>query len=1148
MTRGGARHRGVRLRRATALAIALSGTLATAQIRTDGTLGGPAMALPGPSFQISEALGRLAGSNLYHSFLVFNVGSGESATFATTTPGLANVVSRVTGGSASQINGQINLASTNAAPNFFFINPAGVVFGKGAEINVPAGFHVSTGNYIKFPDGKFYADPNVVSTLSSAAPEAFGFLGTTRAAITIKEGAFLQTASPDADQPISIVAGDIEINGAHAQTGGGDMRAIAVGSAAQEVGLTGVLPNAFGNLGIVNGGYLYSRSSGATKAGDVLVAAGSVLIDGGNVDTFTGLASEAGQPATGNAGSVTINATGTLSVVKGGQIDSSTFSAGNAGTVKVTAGDIVIDGQGRQGLTGISSDSAGGTGDAGNVAVSAKGRLSIVDAGKIFSSTSGSGNAGAVEVTAGEIVIDGAGGGRVTGIFTRALPSSTGSAGSIAVSASGALSIVNGGTIDSGTFSSGNAGAVKVTAGTLSLANDGTIASNTDDSSGNAGAVSVTAGDLDIDGRGGSFFTGIISASSFGTGKTGNVDVTTSNTLSIVNGGKISTSTYFSLGQAGTVEVTGSRLSMASGGAISSSTEFSLNGGAVKVTAGALLVASDSTISSNTYFSGNAGAVTVMAGDIVIDGQGGKEFTGIISQPRSGAGNAGSVDVSASGMLSIVNGGTIDSSTFSSGRAGTVKVIAGTLSMASAGTIGSNTDASSGNAGAVTVIAADIVIDGQRNSGFTGIFSRASTSATGNAGSVDVAASGTLSMVDGGRIDTSTFSSGQAGTVKVAAGEIVIDGMGNSGFTGITSQAVFGTGNAGSVDVTARGTLAFVNGGVISSSTGSSGQAGTVRVTAGTLSGDSNGFVGAVATPNSSGQTGTVSVQATDAIMLTNGASLSIRNGATVANPNLLTPTLLSVGAAYVTLTNSGQINAASSGNVAASNIKVDFGPQMTVSNARISTSANDGNGGSIRVAGTDVLVLQNGQITTSVAGTTGNGGDISIATPILVMQSGFVQANTAATDASGGNVNIEAGTLLPSGGTLFVGGPTPYAFAPGLFGFNVIQAAAPTGVSGSIRISTPVLDITGSLTGLPAQFLDAGGLGRSPCAIVGGSSLSQVGRGTLPPAAGDLLRTDAPPEQPAEAAARTPISIIFIAAPRPTSGDARPKTTACRS
>src|SRR2546421_9107192 len=77
-------------------------TAAQAQIRTDGTLGRPAVGLTGPSFLITEALGRLAGSNLFYSFQGFNVGNTEAATFTTTTAGLTNLISPVTRGSPSQ--------------------------------------------------------------------------------------------------------------------------------------------------------------------------------------------------------------------------------------------------------------------------------------------------------------------------------------------------------------------------------------------------------------------------------------------------------------------------------------------------------------------------------------------------------------------------------------------------------------------------------------------------------------------------------------------------------------------------------------------------------------------------------------------------------------------------------------------------------------------------------------------------------------------------------------------------------------------------------------------------------------------------------------------------------------------------------------
>ena len=1214
-------------RRSVALALAGAFAVATeAQIRTDGTLGGPSVALSGPSFLIGEALGRLAGSNLFHSFQVFNVGTKESATFVTTTPGLANVISRVTGGSQSQINGLVRLTSTNAAPNFVFINPAGIVFGKGAQINVPAGFHVSTANYVKFPDGNFYADPNAVSALSSAAPEAFGFLGTTRAAITIKDGARLQTPSAGGDQPIGIVAGDIDIDNAQVQTAGSDIRAIAVGSGARDIGLSGPLPGAFGELRVRRGGFVLSIPAGAAKAGDVLVSAGTVLIDGGgNDDAFTAVGSQTSDPARGDAGNVTINATGTLALINGGAIVSDSYSSGRAGTVTVKADTLTVDSGGSGGFTGISSDAVD-AGNAGKVDLTVRGTLSIVDAGQISSGTFGSGNAGTVKVSAGSVavgaagstdggaaissqanegstgnagsvdltvsetlsivnggaiaaatyasghagtvrvlagalVIDSSGAGSFTGISSDAVAGS-GRGGSIDVTTQGTLSIVNGGRMTASTRTSGNAGSVKVSAGTLLIGSGGQIQSGTS-SAGEGGTVSVAARDMVIDGQGSANeATGIFSQATGGTGNAGSVDVTASGTLSIINGGRISTATGTS-GNSGAVQISAGRLSLASGGSIDSSTESS----------------------------GNAGAVTVAGGDITLDGQGSNDATGIASRTERGSGNAGSVDVTASGTLTIVNGGIISSSTLASGQGGKVKVTArdliidgqgstkgtgissvatsltdgragtgnaGTVEVAVArdltllrgGQIVSDTlDRSAGDAGGVKVSAGTLTIDGNGSAFPTGIFSGADETSSGNAGGIAVTTAGALSIVNGGRIDTSTASAGRAGTIKVTAGDLSIDRRDSTFSTGITSQAASGSrGDAGGIDVTAEGGLSILNGGSISSSTFASGRAGSVRVNAGGIAADSNGFIGAAAAAGSSGQTGTVTIEARTEIALSNGATFSIQNNATAANPGNLSPTLLTVTAPNITLASDGQITAASSGNVPASGIHVNFGPQLTVSNARISTSANDGNGGSIAVTGTGVLVLQNGQITTSVAGTQGNGGDISVEAPILVMQTGFIQANTAAANASGGNVNIEVGTLLPSGGTLFVGGSTPYAFAPGVFGFNVIQAAAPTGVSGTIRIATPVLDITGSLSALPSGYLDTGGLGRSPCAIVGGSSLSQAGRGGLPPAAGDLLWIDPVLEFPAIPAAGSPGSGTWVPPYRAAGTNARTQWTPCWS
>jgi filamentous hemagglutinin family protein len=337
------------------------------------------------NFSIPQTLGSLAGNNLFHSFSTFNIDTGQIATFTTTTPAIGNVISRVTGGGLSQINGLLKLTPVSGVPNFFFINPAGVAFGAGGSIDAPGAFHVSTADYVKFANGdKFYADLSKTSVLSSAAPEAFGFLGISRAAIAIRDEVTL-TAKPL--QPISITSGDIEINNSKVLTHGEDIRVVALGKKRVDIGFTGTLPRVDGNLSVLNGGQISASTDSLINAGTVKVSAGSIAIDGSG--RTSGILSRAinnvdNDGQTGNAGSIDITASGVLSIVNGGVISASTYSSGKAGTVMVNAGSITIDGQGSIRPASIASnavgnaDNAGQTGDAGSINITVSGALSIV--------------------------------------------------------------------------------------------------------------------------------------------------------------------------------------------------------------------------------------------------------------------------------------------------------------------------------------------------------------------------------------------------------------------------------------------------------------------------------------------------------------------------------------------------------------------------------------------------------------------------------------------------------------------------------------------------------------------------------------------------------------------------------------------------
>ena len=105
-------------------------TVLAQNIILDGTLGARQI-LPGKRYNILEEFGKTSGINLFHSFQQFNLDANEVAVFHSN-PRIRNILSRVTGGSGSLINGQISTTSSNV--NLYLINPNGIVFGSNASI------------------------------------------------------------------------------------------------------------------------------------------------------------------------------------------------------------------------------------------------------------------------------------------------------------------------------------------------------------------------------------------------------------------------------------------------------------------------------------------------------------------------------------------------------------------------------------------------------------------------------------------------------------------------------------------------------------------------------------------------------------------------------------------------------------------------------------------------------------------------------------------------------------------------------------------------------------------------------------------------------------------------------------------------------
>ena len=112
------------------------------------------------------------GANLFHSFQEFGLDTGQTANFLSQ-PNIENILGRVVGGNPSLIDGMLQVTGGNS--NLFLMNPAGMVFGENASLNVPASFAATTGTGIGFDDGEFSAFGENSWGELVGAPNSFNF-------------------------------------------------------------------------------------------------------------------------------------------------------------------------------------------------------------------------------------------------------------------------------------------------------------------------------------------------------------------------------------------------------------------------------------------------------------------------------------------------------------------------------------------------------------------------------------------------------------------------------------------------------------------------------------------------------------------------------------------------------------------------------------------------------------------------------------------------------------------------------------------------------------------------------------------------------------------------------------------------------------
>jgi hypothetical protein len=414
----------------------------------------------------------------------------------------------------------------------------------------------------------------------------------------------------------------------------------------------------------------------------------------------------------GDAGSVTVASQGRLTLLRGGEISSSTFAQGQAGSVTVSAGGaLIIDGQGNPLLTGIfSSADRGSQGGGGSVRVAARGDLDILGGGSISSNTFGSGDAGRVDVEAGgALTVDGRGSGGLTGIASEAVAGSQGDAGSVRVESKGRLAVLDGGLISSSTLAAGNAGSVTVKAGQgLLIDTRGNksitgIVSNAvqPDSQGEAGSVRVAA-------RGGlrALNGGIISSDSFSqgragsvtvaadrialvrhgtisaqaeegsSGRTGDVAVRATESLLLRNLGEITVANESKAAgpvrEVGDIRISAPVIELSGGSQITTASSGGIDAGNIGIDFGRALVLADRSFIHTTARTGNGGAIAVRGGGPLILGDSDIQTT--VTGP---GGNGGAIEVQTAGTLFLLTG--LVQANAVSGNGGQVSLNVGTL-------------------------------------------------------------------------------------------------------------------------------------------------------------------------------------------------------------------------------------------------------------------------------------------------------------------------------------------------------------------------------------------------------------------------------------------------------------------------------------
>jgi filamentous hemagglutinin family protein len=614
-----------------------------AQVIPDDTLpvGERSQVTGNPNFQIDGGARR--GGNLFHSFSQFSIPTGGSAYFNNAAD-VRNIFSRVTGGSASDIDGVIR---ANGTANLFLLNPNGILFGPNTRLNIGGSFVATTANSINFADNFQYSamNPQTTPLLTVSVPvglqmgmnpepirvQGNGYnLSQGSIFVPITIGNTSMGLEVSTGQTLALVGGDIDIQGGVLTA---EQGRIELGSARNgqvnlgnqftlsypgiqsfgEIRLSQqALANA-SNSGLIQvqgsrvsltDGSLMLIQNQAGQSGGRIAVTGSQSVDLSgtslNGSVFGGLESQT--VGAGSGADITVN-TQRFIIREGAIASAFSYDSGQTGAIHVNATDSMQ-------VVGIASSSTLGSlvaaiavdsSNTGNITLSTN-QLRVVDGGSIGTTTVGAGRSGDVTVTTTDAI-------EVIG--TNFLRQSNIAAGTI----------------------SGESGTLTLSTERLRVQAGGTINTATV-GNGSAGSLIINAREsIEIDGKG-TRYSAPSSIGAFGfrftteqpqdpallapeapTGVSGNATIMTG-TLTVMNGARVDVSNA-GTGSAGLLRIRANSITLNNQAGITASTASGQGGNLQLQVRDTLLLRQNAEVSAIAGGTGNGGNIQIDAGSIV---------------------------------------------------------------------------------------------------------------------------------------------------------------------------------------------------------------------------------------------------------------------------------------------------------------------------------------------------------------------------------------------------------------------------------------------------------------------------------------------------------------------------------------------------